>query len=215
MRVVPAAAAAAVLLAALAAAPGARGGGEACRQAAAAAAAPAPEEASLDRFLFFAVLEGLCEDGVPDAAVAKVLEKDGEGRLRNFVLSCPVCTPVVEGFLAYSVRDTFTFGRKGDPFPAPNPPEDGRTIAAGLAAEDLRARGAALQAFVERCVEARFRRLRLTPAEQAPWRDLLKQGMKKGMDALQRGASPGFAHDSCPSCDGGVGREWEAPTGGK
>jgi hypothetical protein len=161
---------------------------------------------SLDRFLFFATLEGLCEDSMPDDAVKAALEKDAKGRYRNFVYACPVCSPVVEAFRAYAMRWEFYFSRKGDPLTPwtgadnPSPVAD---IAARLAGADPGARGAALHDFVGRCVERRLERLRLTPEETARWRQWFAEARKKGMAALPR--SEGFQHKSCPSCDGSCG----------
>ena len=58
-----------------------------------------------NRFLFFAVLEGLYEDGVSQPVVDRILERDKPpGRYANFVYSCPICSPVVDAFRAFSRR---------------------------------------------------------------------------------------------------------------
>ena len=198
--------AAAAALAATGAAAAAKGGGS----HAPPAPAPAAEErkprfpaASLDLgpFLFFATLEGLCEDALPDDAVQAVLEQDAKGRYVNFVYACPVCSPVLEGFRAYAMREKFYYSRKGDPLAGHDCAVDG--IAARLRDPDPRARGAALRDLVSRNVERRIERLRLSEAETAEWRSRFAEGMKKGMSMLrQEGAAEGFAHKSCPSCDG-------------
>jgi hypothetical protein len=158
----------------------------------------------LDRFLFFATLEGLREDRLPDAAVEKVLEKDGNGRYRNFVYACPICTPVVEGFRAWALRREISYARKGDAWLGDGRVADGAAdLAARIAGDGARARGAALQEFVDRCVERRCERLRLTEEEIAWWRTRFADGRKKGMSVLRD--SEGFAHESCPSCDGANG----------
>lgn len=157
--------------------------------------APAPEP-NLNRVLFFATLEGLCEEGVPDAAVQAVLEKDGEGRYRHFVYACPVCSPVVEGFRAYALRRDFYYGRKGDPLLAKE--GDGKAFVADPAA--------ALHDFVERCVARQVASRRLTEKEASELKMAITIGMKKGNSLLP--SSGGFAHKSCPSCDGGSGKPW-------
>lgn len=160
------------------------------------AAAPAPEP-DLDRVLFFATLEGLCEEGLPESAVKAVLEQDEEGRYRHFVYACPVCSPVLEGFRAYGMREKFYYARKGDPLVGEE--KDGAAFVKDPAA--------ALHDFVGRCVERHIRSRRLTEGETARLRQRLAEGMKKGMNLLR--ASAGFAHKSCPSCDGGTGNPWE------
>lgn len=151
----------------------------------------------LNRVLFFATLEGLCEEGIPDEAVKAVLAQDEKGRYRHFVYACPVCSPVLEGFRAYAMRDKFYYSRKGDPLIARE--DDGKAFVADPAK--------ALHDFVGRCVERHVRSRRLTEEEASLLRRLLEEGLKKGMSLLP--SSDGFAHKSCPSCDGGSGRPWE------
>jgi hypothetical protein len=186
---------------------------------AAAAALPASSEGGSpelglesNRFLFFATLEGLCEDGLSDAAVKAVLEKDEKGHYRNFVYACPVCSPVVEGFRAYAMRNQFYYSRKGDPL-APwydeSNPSPLANLEARLTGTDATARGKALHDLVERYVQRRMDRLRLRDDERAAWRQLLQIGRKKGMGFL--GQSEGFQHKSCPSCDGASGTDFGVP----
>ncbi len=158
---------------------------------------PAAPEPDLGRVLFFATLEGLCEEGLPEAAVKAVLEQDDRGRYRHFVYACPVCSPVLEGFRAYGMREKFYYSRKGDPLVGEE--KDGAAFVKDPAA--------ALHDFVGRCVERHVRTRRLTEGETARLRQMLAEGMKKGMSLLR--ASEGFAHKSCPSCDGGAGNPWE------
>jgi hypothetical protein len=155
--------------------------------------APAPEP-DLGRLLFFASLEGACEEGLPEAAVKAVLAQDEKGRYVHFVYACPVCSPVLEGFRAYAMRHKFYYSRKGDPLVGEA--KDGRAFVDDTAK--------ALHDFVGRCVERHIRSRRLTAEETAVLRRVLEEGRKKGMDLLR--SSEGFAHESCPSCDGGTGR---------
>jgi len=156
-------------------------------------------EPSLDRVLFFATLEGLCEEGLPPAAVDAVLTKDAEGRYVHFVYACPVCSPVLEGFRAYAMRGKFYYSRKGDPLVGEE--KDGAAFVKDPAA--------ALNGFVQRSVDRHVRSRRLTEPEQVRLRRMLEEGRKKGMSLL--GSSEGFAHKSCPSCDGGTGTDWVTP----
>jgi hypothetical protein len=205
--------AAAAAVAAIGAAAAAKGGGS---HAPPAPAAPAAEEGKprypapapdLGAFLFFATLEGLCEDALPDDAVEAVLERDAEGRYRNFVYACPVCSPVLEGFRAFAMRRKFYYARKGVDVSGGDPLAPGpcavESIAARLRDPDPKARGAALRDLVQRNVERRIERLRLTEEEAGAWRIRFAEGMKKGMALLREPSIAGpFAHKSCPSCDG-------------
>jgi hypothetical protein len=183
------------------------GGGDACRQAAAAASVPSAPKPSFDQFLFFATLQGLCEDSIPAAAVDAALEQDEKERYVNFVYGCPVCHPVLEGFRAYAMRPQFLYSRKG-----PNgllgggADEASSALAARLAGADRADRGAALHGLVERWTKRHMDRLRLTEEERAQWRQSFAEGRKKGMGRLE--SSDGFAHKSCPSCEGAADNEW-------
>ena len=165
-----------------------------------------PGGGTWNRFLFFATLEGACEDGISGDAVKAILEKDGKGHYRHFVYGCPVCSPVVEGVRAYGMRGEFYYSRKGDPLVAEVSPAPVAALAARLADGEPRSRGAALRDLVERWVNRRMDRLRLTEPERAEWRQAMQIGRKKGMGALP--ASEGFEHGSCPSCDGASGNEF-------
>ena len=187
----------------------AEGGGDACRQrAAAAAAASAAPKPTFDRFLFFATFEGLCEDSIPEAAVAAALEQDAKGHYVNFVYGCPVCLPVIEGFRAYALRSKIQCNRKGPEFFLLGGGEDdaSKGFAARLVAGDRADRGAVLHGLVERWTQRHMDRLRLTDEERAQWRQSFAEGRKKGMGLLP--SSESFAFKSCPSCDGAAGQDW-------
>lgn len=184
------------------------GGGDACRQAAAAAASPAAApKPSFEQFLFFATLQGLCEDAIPEAAVEAALETDAKGNHVNFVYGCPVCLPVVEAFRAFALRPKFLLSRKGPgAYLGGGEDEASSALAARLAGEDRTARGAALHGLVERWTKRHLDRLRLTEEERAQWRQSFAEGRKKGMGFLPK--SEGFGFKSCPSCDGAADDEW-------
>jgi hypothetical protein len=77
------------------------------------------------QLVFFAVLEGLYTDGVPDEVVDLIVppkaEKDGQVE-RCFVFRCPMCHAAYEAFVLYQRRQAFngsndaksTFGRGFD-----------------------------------------------------------------------------------------------------
>src|SRR5262249_38066228 len=62
------------------------------------------------RLVFFAVLQGLYEDGVSDEVVNSIVPPDKKGREKmrhSFVLQCPLCQPAYEAFCVYQSRPRF------------------------------------------------------------------------------------------------------------
>lgn len=161
-----------------------------------------------NRFLFFAVLQGACEDALPDAAVKAILEKDEKGHHRYFIYACPICHPVIEGLKAYGMRNEFYYGRKGDPLAA-NLAGSTQSPLAGLAQRlaggDDAVRGAAIHDLVERWLGRQIDRHRLSETERAAWRQAMAIGRKKGMERLPE--AKGFPFKGCPSCDGATGKD--------
>jgi hypothetical protein len=153
---------------------------------------PGPRD--LNRFLFFAVLEGLVADGVPDETVARILEQK-DGRYVNSVYACGICGPTIEALKAYGMREEFYYGREGDPLvgKAELPAEIARLLAHAEAAE--RREGIERNRYVER----RFKELRYTEAEAQPVRMALAEAKKKGgvMSPEQQADLK-----ECPSCRG-------------
>ena len=161
-----------------------------------------------NRFLFFAVLEGLMEDGMGDDAVKAVLEKDAKDRYRNFVSACDVCSPVLEAFRAFDGREGehgFYYSRKGDPYAGTDGTRIPAEIASMLADPDVAARRKGLALFVARCVARRLALLRLDDKERGRWQRDIAIGRKEGMSFLRRwNESPTERTDmeTCPNCDG-------------
>ena len=51
------------------------------------------------RFIFYAVLEGLYDDGVSNGDVDRILLKGEKEYYFHFVYACPVCTPTIDALL--------------------------------------------------------------------------------------------------------------------
>lgn len=149
-----------------------------------------------NRFLFFAVLEGLVVDGVPDETVAKILEQK-DGHFVNFVYACQICSPTIEALKAYAMREEFFHGRKGDPLVGK--PEVPAEIARLLDHSEAAKRREGIERLVNRFVERRFKELRYTEAETQPVRLALAEAKKRGgvMSPAQKAEMP-----DCPSCKG-------------
>jgi len=156
----------------------------------AAGCAPAPVRETTDaersRFLYFAVLEGLWEDG-PDPALFKPLL---DAPRDHFVPKCPVCTPVSHAFRMYvEMPDVPVFDARGRVFP--------KELAEKLKSPKRELRLAALEAMVAVYVQRRFERSSMSAAERAGMRLAIEAAKKDGM--AQLGADFGL---TCPSCSG-------------
>lgn len=163
------------------------------------------EPKEFNRFLFFAVLEGLMEDGVPDETVASILEQDEKHQYVNFVYSCPICMPVINACQAFVQREKFFYyGWKGDPYLGEGRlPQETRTL---LASADRGDRREGLSSLVKRFVERRMSLLKLEGAEKAAWMHAFEAGLKQGMES-QPAMNPGLGN--CPSCLGANSRRYE------
>lgn len=194
-------------------------GGERCRTAARPRDAPAqaptvpePPRAGLDdagaRFLFFAVLEGLYEDGVSNQIVERVIELDARtGWPKHFVYACPICTPAFDAFRSYRSRTAF-FGRKvpSDTF------GDGldEELARALLDRDELVLASALQELLERWTARRIELLRVSSSERDALAQDLAERKKRGSEFLRayqaNGTAPQYAGmKTCPLCEGASG----------
>src|SRR5438552_2910299 len=65
-------------------------------------------EEKMSRMVFFAVLEGLYNDGVSNEAVDIITRMDlNTNRPEHFIQHCPICHPVFDAFSTYRVRAKF------------------------------------------------------------------------------------------------------------
>jgi hypothetical protein len=159
------------------------------------------------RMVFFAVLEGLYQDGVSSAAADSVVGKTKASAAeikQTFVFQCPLCHPVYEAFRLYQQRPTFR--DKGD------------TLGKGLEArlerdlrsKQLRTRQDALQACVHRWVERRLTQMRLSAEEKNDWARRLEERSQQGNALLTRlkGSDPWYrswGYGFCAACKGCTG----------
>jgi hypothetical protein len=149
-----------------------------------------------DQFIFFAVLEGLFADAVPDEIVDKILEKNDQGGFANFVYACGICSPSIEGFRAYLARHQYSYARKGDMIGDPKLPEDLSKLLRDGSAE---ARRAGIHKLINRYLQRRVDQLRMTEEERTAWAAELAERRKKGMEMLKTWKLP---WKECPSCEG-------------
>jgi hypothetical protein len=156
------------------------------------------------KVVFFAVLEGLYEDGVSSEAADNVVgkTKDGKGEIKQtFVFACPLCHPVYEAFRAYQQRPTFrdkgdTFGKGIDP-----------RLETDLRARDLLTRQGALQTLVHRWVERRLNGMGLSEVQKKDWARRLEERSNQGGELLEtlKQSDPwyrGWGYGFCAACRG-------------
>jgi hypothetical protein len=156
------------------------------------------------KMVFFAVLEGLYEDGVSNEGVDKIVgrTKDGKVEIRHtFVFECPLCHPVYEAFRAYQQRPQFR--DKGDAFGKGIDPK----LETSLRSTTLRTRQGALQVLVHRWVDRRLNQMGLSEEQKNDWARRLEERSKQGDDLLRklRGTDPwytGWGYGFCAACKG-------------
>lgn len=150
------------------------------------------------QLVFMAVLEGLYRDGVTTDVVDALLVKQEEKGFHSlFVLSCPICMPTVNAFLAYRSRPELVGFKLERDTLGDGLSED---LRARCLSADLTARFDALNALVKRWVAERLDSMRLTDEEKSRWRLGFEERRKKGMSYL--GDAPGFiGAETCTVCD--------------
>ncbi len=158
------------------------------------------------RLVFFAVLEGLYEDGVPTEAVDLIIGKESklENKVKhNFVFQCELCHAVYEAFVLYQRRQTFN-GSEADTF------QDGSIDAdlldrlrAGEAYTRVMAMGTLVQPWIKRKLE----KLDMKDEDQKKLLDRLHELAKKGyaLTDKRRREDPDYGddwrfYDACQAC---------------
>jgi hypothetical protein len=167
------------------------------------------------KMVFFAVLEGLYEDGVSNEAVDNIVgrTKDGKVEIRHtFVFQCPLCHPVYEAFRLYQQRPAFR--DKGDSFGKGIDPK----LETNIRSTALRTRQGALQTLVHRWVERRLSGMGLSDEQRKDWARRLEERSNQGNALLSKlqGTDPwygGWGYGFCAACRGctDVCNELKAP----
>ena len=132
------------------------------------------------RFIFYAVFEGLFEDGVEDDVLAAM---KGRHFYTNFIYACPICTPVYQALQVYESRPELTgykaekpkhFGKGLD--------EEMRKVMLG---KDSDARRKAIRELVSIYIERRIKSQQLNADQQKQLRTELKALNDKGTEMLK------------------------------
>jgi hypothetical protein len=159
------------------------------------------------RLVFFAVLQGLYEDGVSDEVVNNIVPPDKKGREKmrhSFVLDCPLCLPAYEAFCAYQSRPRFT----GEDKPAvlgKGLPEE---TVQGLMSKTLSTRLITLRKPIKQWVERRLVAMKLDESERQKWWEDISARANQGTATLRglQTADPWYKNWSgywgCAACLG-------------
>ena len=146
--------------------------------------APSWQDDPVCQVVFFATLEGLYRDGVPDEVVDAIVPRQpkcGQNPVKtSFVFQCPLCHPVYEAFALYQKRPAFVAGGHRS------------TFGAGLDADLVRdlknpepkPRLSALAKLVKRWVEHRLAGMRLSDVEKKEWEAKLWARSAEGRNRL-------------------------------
>ncbi len=160
--------------------------------------------------IFFAVLEGLYNDGV-DTETAKLLSAvDKEtGAPRYFVYSCPICMPALDAVRLYAGRPGFYGSKSGKDTFGKGLSEVTR---AQLAMDDPQVRIATFQALILGWMHEYMENMRLTPDEHEHWARWLSDLREKGNARLEQYLEEGGPYaevyrgwEKCPACEGSNG----------
>lgn len=160
-------------------------------------------EGPYERHIFFAVLEGLYQDGVSNEVVDRILVLDEQTKFpANFVWACPACMPAYNAFRLYRGRPDFQEKAPRDTFGPGLAP----ALTERLTAVDLAIVQRALEELIATWMNRRMEALRLTEPERAEWRIVMEERRKQGMSYLEGyRESLGGSYASmktCPICEG-------------
>jgi hypothetical protein len=136
------------------------------------------------RLVFFAVLQGLYEDGVSDEVVNNIVPPDKKGREKmrhSFVLDCPLCQPAYEAFCVYQCRPRFTDEDKAAALGAGLPEETVK----GLLSKAVSTRLITLRGPIKRWVERRLVSMKLDSKERQKWWDDISARAGQGTSTLR------------------------------
>lgn len=160
------------------------------------------------RMVFFAVLEGLYEDGVPGDVVDSIVpRKVGKGKHRmktSFVFSCPLCHPVYEAFRAYQQRPGFSATPDSNTFGKAFDAKTAKLLKSAKPGTRLKA----LAPLVQKWTKRRLEMMRLSKAEAEQWNRKLAAHARTGKgfllaylgkDEAYKGWSPYWG---CAACNG-------------
>ncbi len=134
-----------------------------------------------DRFIYFALMQGLAKDGIP-VAIANSVATEALGP--NFVDKCEICNATRKGFSDYALHG-MAYSTKSNLYKDLGSKKDGK-------------RHEAIKQLTDTYTTALLTQLQLSTAEQQMLQNKLAGMRKKGMS----GMNDKFGSKFCPSCDG-------------
>ncbi|MEK7483618.1 MAG: hypothetical protein AABZ60_04705 [Planctomycetota bacterium] len=157
------------------------------------------------QMIFFAVLEGLYQDGVSNEIVDLIIPPQANSEYpkleESFIYTCELCHPAYEAFRLYRSRPNF--------YPLYKGATATNTFGAGLSTEILKQfqsnvpeiRRKALQDLIQKWIHQSLEKMRFSEEEKYKWSQQFER-MKK--DAAGKGLQlPNYSKwQSCPTCEG-------------
>ena len=141
------------------------------------------------KLIFYAVLEGLFEDGVAGEALeliipdARSMTLEDAPEKTNFVYACPICMPTFDALRLYQARLPF-YAQKATKY---------NTYGPGLSEEILKQlrgtpfqRRDAIEALINKWIQRRLDNLKITDCERDQIEKNLSAMRKKGEEMLKR-----------------------------
>lgn len=134
------------------------------------------------RVIFFAVLEGLYEDGVPDEVVDLIVPRvDAKQSVkRSFVFRCPMCHAAFEAFRLYQRRQAFLGAPADEKRSTFGDGKVAKGLIEQLKAKDPQTRVYAMGAMLRPWIKRKLARLRLPDAEMKSLIQLMEKHAASG-----------------------------------
>jgi hypothetical protein len=170
------------------------------------------------RFIFYAVIEGLYEDGLSNEDVAQILMRKEKQSYFHFIYACPICTPTIWALETYRMRPERFYGLKmrGSTF-GQGLPED---LKKQLYSEDANQRLIAINTLVQKWMKRRIAAMNLSKSERSVLVKALEQKRRDGMNVLKifreekhlAENAPAYVDlEECAVCNGAVGKVMKLP----
>lgn len=164
------------------------------------------------QFIFFAVLEGLYQDGLTNGDVNQILKRDEKGGMEHFIYGCPICHPAIHALEGYQSRPNRFSGLKSSCSNfGSGLNETGKKNLYSVKPEE---RLTAVNSLILSWTARRMSQLNWPPERMAALKASLDQKRQQGMKVLETQTSvpewkaryAAFAKvGACPACNAAVG----------
>lgn len=182
------------------------------------------------QFVFYAVLEGLYQDGATQEQVDQILMKQtDEHGYEHFVYSCPICTSVQLACELYSKRPTFRMYKPDEQSHQITHATFGagfsEQVKRGLYADDVSIRLETLHDLIAKWTSDRMARMNLSKTQRQDLIEAIAVGREQGIRALAqfkqdpaqlKRYAPGYTTlQECVMCNGASGKVLAETAGGQ